>query len=263
MEFRHRMAGESRSKRAVVLLSGGMDSCVCTALAAKEYEVAALHISYGQRTEAREQEAYLGICERLGISNRLLVRNEALRAIGGSALTDPSLAVPEAREVIGGEVPITYVPFRNAHFLAVAVSWAEVIAADKVFIGAVQQDSSRFKVLSSRLDDNDADALSTLYSVPSTEYQAAADAKPNLHLFHPDDHQPFIPYVDIFPGRSYLLAELFHGPDDAAELDRLINISNETGLPLVAAGDVHYHSPARQPLFEVLTSTRLGTTVAS
>ena len=144
MEFRHRMAGESRSKRAVVLLSGGMDSCVCTALAAKEYEVAALHISYGQRTEAREQEAYLGICERLGISNRLLVRNEALRAIGGSALTDPSLAVPEAREVIGGEVPITYVPFRNAHFLAVAVSWAEVIAADKVFIGAVQQDSSGY-----------------------------------------------------------------------------------------------------------------------
>ena len=69
------MAGESRSKRAVVLLSGGMDSCVCTALAAKEYEVAALHISYGQRTEAREQEAYLGICERLGISNRLLVWN--------------------------------------------------------------------------------------------------------------------------------------------------------------------------------------------
>src|SRR5439155_6304152 len=68
---------------------------------------------------------------------------------------------------------------------------------------AVQQDSSRFKVQSSRLDDNDADALSTLYSVPSTEYQAAADAKPNLHLFHPDDHQPFIPYVDIFPGRSY------------------------------------------------------------
>src|SRR5580698_11359112 len=114
--------------RAVVLLSGGMDSCVCAALAARDFDVAALHISYGQRTEERERRAFLEICNRLGIHERLVVRNEALRAIGGSALTDPEIAVPESpigHGMIGREIPVTYVPFRNAHFLAVAVSWAE------------------------------------------------------------------------------------------------------------------------------------------
>jgi len=141
-DFRSRAGGGRPS--AVVLLSGGMDSCVCAALATRDQETAALHISYGQRTEKREREAFLAICDRLRIQKRLMVRNEALHAIGGSALTDPELAVPEAREVIGGTIPITYVPFRNAHFLAVAVSWAEVLGADKVFIGAVQQDSSGY-----------------------------------------------------------------------------------------------------------------------
>jgi 7-cyano-7-deazaguanine synthase len=133
----------SSSSRAVVLLSGGMDSCVCAALAARDFDAAALHISYGQRTEERERRAFLGICERLGIRDRLLVRNEALRAIGGSALTDPNIAVPESA-AIGHDVPVTYVPFRNAHFLAVAVSWAEVLDAAKVYIGAVEQDSSGY-----------------------------------------------------------------------------------------------------------------------
>src|SRR5215469_5892245 len=130
--------------RTVVLLSGGMDSCVCAALAARDYEPAALHISYGQRTEQRERGAFDGICDRLGISRRLAVRNEALSSIGGSALTDNTIAVPEASGAIGGSIPITYVPFRNAHFLAVAVSWAEVIGAKKIFIGAVEQDSSGY-----------------------------------------------------------------------------------------------------------------------
>ena len=129
--------------RAVVLLSGGMDSCVCAALAARDYAAAAVHISYGQRTEHRERQAFLGICERLGIHERLVVRNEALRTIGGSALTDTNLAVPES-SAIGHGIPVTYVPFRNAHFLAVAVSWAEVLGAEKVFIGAVEQDSSGY-----------------------------------------------------------------------------------------------------------------------
>jgi 7-cyano-7-deazaguanine synthase len=128
--------------RVVVLLSGGMDSCVCAALAARDYTAAAVHVSYGQRTEERERRAFLGICERLGIGDRLVVRNEALRAIGGSALTDPSLAVPAS--AAGRGIPVTYVPFRNAHFLAVAVSWAEVLGAEKVFIGAVEQDSSGY-----------------------------------------------------------------------------------------------------------------------
>jgi 7-cyano-7-deazaguanine synthase len=128
---------------SVVLLSGGMDSCVCAALAARDWGAAALHISYGQRTEAREQRAFLAICERLGIAQRLIVRNDALRAVGGSALTDPNLAVPESGQ-IGHGIPITYVPFRNAHFLAAAVSWAEVLRASKVYIGAVEQDSSGY-----------------------------------------------------------------------------------------------------------------------
>ena len=129
--------------RAIVLLSGGMDSCVCAALAVRDYDPAALHISYGQRTEERERKSFQSICDRLGIRQRLLVRNQALRAIGGSALTDVSIAVPEAHE-IGKDVPVTYVPFRNAHFLAAAVSWAEVLGAEKVLIGAVEQDSSGY-----------------------------------------------------------------------------------------------------------------------
>jgi len=130
--------------RAVVLLSGGMDSCVCAALAARDHDAAAAHVSYGQRTEERERRAFLAICDRLGIKDRLVVRNEALRAIGGSALTDSRIAVPEATPQIGHSIPVTYVPFRNAHFLAVAVSWAEVLGADRVYIGAVQQDSSGY-----------------------------------------------------------------------------------------------------------------------
>jgi 7-cyano-7-deazaguanine synthase len=132
-----------KQSRAVVLLSGGMDSCVCAVLAARDYEAAAVHISYGQRTEERERQSFLAICQRLKIRDKLMVRNEALRAIGGSALTDDAIAVPTAGE-IGPSVPVTYVPFRNAHFLAAAVSWAEVLGAEKVYIGAVEPDSSGY-----------------------------------------------------------------------------------------------------------------------
>ena len=137
------MASNSLKSRAVVLLSGGMDSCVCAALAARDYNAAALHISYEQRTEQRERRSFAGICDFLGISDRLVVRNESLRAIGGSALTDPNIPVPESHE-IGKDIPVTYVPFRNAHFLSVAVSWAEVLGAEKIYIGAVEQDSSGY-----------------------------------------------------------------------------------------------------------------------
>jgi 7-cyano-7-deazaguanine synthase len=126
-----------------VLLSGGMDSCVCAALAARDHQAAAVHVSYGQRTEERERRAFLAICERLEIHEKLIVRNEALRAIGGSALTDARIAIPRA-ENLGQTIPVTYVPFRNAHFLAVAVSWAEVLGAGKVYIGAVEADSSGY-----------------------------------------------------------------------------------------------------------------------
>jgi 7-cyano-7-deazaguanine synthase len=134
---------QSIKPRAIVLLSGGMDSCACAALATRDFETAALHISYRQRTESRERQAFEHICDRLGVNQRLVVRNEALGAIGGSALTDERIAVPQSHE-IGVEVPVTYVPFRNAHFLAVAVSWAEVIDAEKIYIGAVEQDSSGY-----------------------------------------------------------------------------------------------------------------------
>jgi 7-cyano-7-deazaguanine synthase len=120
-----------------------MDSCVCAALAARDHNAAALHISYGQRTGDREQQSFRSICDRLKIHDRLMVKNEALRMIGGSALTDQSIAVPHAKAV-GHNVPVTYVPFRNAHFLAAAVSWAEVLGAQKVYIGAVEPDSSGY-----------------------------------------------------------------------------------------------------------------------
>ena len=137
----------SHRSRAVVLLSGGMDSCVCAALAARDHQAAAVHVSYGQRTEQRERRSFESICDRLGIRDRLLVRNEALHAIGGSALTDLNIAVPEAHGIVANSaagVPVTYVPFRNAHFLAVAVSWAEVLGAETVYIGAVEPDSSGY-----------------------------------------------------------------------------------------------------------------------
>jgi 7-cyano-7-deazaguanine synthase len=126
-----------------VLLSGGMDSCVCATLAARDHHAAALHVSYGQRTEQRERQSFLAICDRLNIRDKLLIRNEALRAVGGSALTDEKIAVPVGSPV-DHEIPVTYVPFRNAHFLSAAVSWAEVLGAKKVYIGAVEPDSSGY-----------------------------------------------------------------------------------------------------------------------
>jgi 7-cyano-7-deazaguanine synthase len=137
----------SQSAKAVVVLSGGMDSCVCAALAVRDFgaeNIAALHISYGQRTEARELSSFQAICDRLSVTSRLHVETRLFRAIGGSALTDSHIAVPEGGHEIGEEIPVTYVPFRNAHFLAAAVSWAEVLGAGRIYIGAVQQDGSGY-----------------------------------------------------------------------------------------------------------------------
>jgi len=131
----------------VVLLSGGMDSCVTAAIARQTHELALMHASYGQRTERRERRAFDEIADFYGVRERLPVRLEHFAQIGGSALTDERIAVPEGNTgapVGGNEIPPTYVPFRNAHFLAVAVSWAEVIGATTVFIGAVAEDSSGY-----------------------------------------------------------------------------------------------------------------------
>jgi len=133
--------------KVLVVLSGGMDSAVCAALALRDFgaeHTAALHIDYGQRTERRERQAFQEICERLGIRTRLAVQTAFFKAIGGSALTDEQIAVPQAGPEIGVEIPVTYVPFRNSHFLSAAVSWAEVLGAEKIFVGAVQQDSSGY-----------------------------------------------------------------------------------------------------------------------
>jgi 7-cyano-7-deazaguanine synthase len=138
---------ESSRPRAVICLSGGMDSCVCTALAARDYDVYAVHFSYGQRTEARELRSAQEIARLVGVRELLHLKIDLFRRIGGSALTDHAIAVPEAspnESEIGSEIPVTYVPFRNAHFLSAAVSWAEVLGAKTVFIGAVEQDSSGY-----------------------------------------------------------------------------------------------------------------------
>jgi 7-cyano-7-deazaguanine synthase len=110
----------------------------------RDSDAAAIHISYGQRTEERERLAFERICDRLGIQRRLVIRNEMFAQIGGSALTDTGIDVPEAGDEIGNSIPVTYVPFRNAHFLSAAVSWAEVLDAQKIYIGAVEQDSSGY-----------------------------------------------------------------------------------------------------------------------
>ena len=132
--------------KSVVCLSGGMDSCVTAALATAETETYAVHFSYGQRTEAREFEAARAIARRLKLRDFLHLKIDLFRHIGGSALTDSDIAVPDAgpSHTIGESVPVTYVPFRNAHFLSAAVSWAEVIGATRIYIGAVEQDSSGY-----------------------------------------------------------------------------------------------------------------------
>ena len=124
-----------------------MDSCVCAALAARDYDVYALHFSYGQRTEARELLAAQDIARLTGAVDWLHLKIALFRRIGGSALPDSRIAVPQAaadETLIGADIPVTYVPIRNAHFLSAAVSWAEVLGAKTIFIGAVEQDSSGY-----------------------------------------------------------------------------------------------------------------------
>ncbi len=134
---------------AIVLVSGGMDSCVCAAIAHERYRPAFLHVNYGQRTEARELKSFNDIADYYEVDRRLVVSLEHLKAIGGSALTDVSIPVPEpvSQSLIRNSqsaIPVTYVPFRNAHLLSIATSWAEVIGATKIFIGAVEEDSSGY-----------------------------------------------------------------------------------------------------------------------
>lgn len=146
---RKEMTGNITCK-AVVLLSGGMDSCVTAAIARERHgaeRLALVHASYGQRTEQRERRAFDDIADFYGVGERLVARLDHLKQIGGSALTDSRIAVPEhslGESASGSLIPVTYVPFRNAHLLSVAVSWAEAIGAQAVYIGAVAEDGSGY-----------------------------------------------------------------------------------------------------------------------
>src|SRR5262245_3769302 len=137
------MQQNSNKPKAVVLISGGMDSCVTAAIAGQNYQIAALHVSYGQPTERREVQCFHAIADRFGVAERLAVRLDHFRLIGGSSLTDSSMTIHDA-DLASREIPNTYVPFRNAHFLSIATSWAEVLGAKRIFIGAVWEDSSGY-----------------------------------------------------------------------------------------------------------------------
>src|SRR2546426_395925 len=137
------MKQNSDKMKAVVLMSGGMDSCVTAAIARQNYGIAALHASYGQRTERRELQSFQALAVNFGCVARLAVKLDHFRAMGGSSLTDDNLPIRDA-DLSSQEIPNTYVPFRNAHFLSIAVSWAEVLGATKIFIGAVWEDSSGY-----------------------------------------------------------------------------------------------------------------------
>jgi 7-cyano-7-deazaguanine synthase len=132
------------TKKAVIALSGGMDSCVTTAIAKLEYdELYAFHANYGQRTLKRELQAFNEITNYFGIKEKLTVDFTHLTQIGGSSLTDKNIEVSKA-DLSNKEIPTSYVPFRNANILSACVSWAEVINAKAIFIGAVYEDSSGY-----------------------------------------------------------------------------------------------------------------------
>ena len=128
---------------AIALVSGGMDSCVSTAIAKQNYDLALLHINYGQRTEKRELQAFHAIADYYQVKRRLVASIEYLKQIGGSSLIDENISISMA-DLNNKNIPTSYVPFRNTHLLAIAVSWAEVIGANKIFIGAVEEDSSGY-----------------------------------------------------------------------------------------------------------------------
>ncbi len=131
-----------KKEKAIVLLSGGLDSCVVTAIAQENYYVCLLHVNYGQLTDKREEKAFKDIAEYYKVKDFLNVDIGYLQKIGGSSLTDEALTIPEKSS--NNDIPSTYVPFRNANLLSIATSWAEVIGAKKIFIGAMEEDSSGY-----------------------------------------------------------------------------------------------------------------------
>jgi 7-cyano-7-deazaguanine synthase len=172
------VSGVSEREPAVVLVSGGMDSLVTLAIAARDAAPAVLHVTYGQRTAARERRAFRAIADHYGIAQRLEADVGYLAAIGGSSLTDRRIEVRETGIVPGEAIPDSYVPFRNTHLIAIAVSWGEVIGARKVFIGAVEEDSSGYP------DCREAyfDAMNRLIEAGTRPETRMTVAAPLLHL---------------------------------------------------------------------------------
>ena len=125
---------------AIVLLSGGLDSCVTTAIANRKHTIALLHVGYSQRTQTREYKSFRAIARYYKVPEVRILATELdyFKKIGGSSLTDPD--IPVDKDNTNKQIPMTYVPFRNTHLLSIAVSWAEVIKAEQIYIGAVQQD---------------------------------------------------------------------------------------------------------------------------
>lgn len=130
-------------KLAVVLVSGGLDSCVTAAIANETFDMAFLHIKYGQRTEEKELKAFQAIADYYCVDKRLICTIDHLKEIGGSSLTDHTIEMPKA-DLSRTTIPLSYVPFRNAHLLSIAVSWGEIMGVSKIFIGAVYEDSSGY-----------------------------------------------------------------------------------------------------------------------
>jgi 7-cyano-7-deazaguanine synthase len=152
-----------------------MDSCVTTALAARDHDLALLHANYGQRTEARELQAFNDIADhyRVPDDRRLVIDQRHLAAIGGSALTDAGITVPQA-DLASTDIPVTYVPFRNANLLAAAASWAEVLGARAIFAGAVEEDSSGYP-----------DCRREFYDAFEAAIAAGTRPETNIHILTP------------------------------------------------------------------------------
>ncbi len=132
-----------KREKAIVLVSGGLDSCVTAAIAAQKYELIFLHLNYRQKTEKREWRAFNDIADFYGVKKRIVVDVSFFHNIGGSSLTDPDMEVSKA-DLQTEEIPSSYVPFRNGNILSIAASHAEVLGATKIFIGAVEEDSSGY-----------------------------------------------------------------------------------------------------------------------
>jgi len=133
----------TEKKLAVVAVSGGMDSCVTAAIANQEYKLALIHINYGQRTQERELKSFNEIADFYNAEKRLVIDLAHFAKIGGSSLTDKSIEVTKA-DLGNHEIPSSYVPFRNANILSACTSWAEVIGANAIFVGAVYEDASGY-----------------------------------------------------------------------------------------------------------------------